>query len=292
MSNQNQHTDDPFDGVEKTELSGGGNVIDIDGEESQQPKSDEEVRQADDVHQDVIEQEPEFVKPKPVKKLKDMKQTGGKGLSAFAIALAVGAIGISGFSIKSQMDSQDLFSESMMSVNESIGTLTQESDERKSLVRQFDKTIKDNANKIKSIDNLRNEYSSLAQDISNFKSSFKDFQQSINGSHSRDVDDINEKLKKLDSMIQSLKNKPSTKRRVAIKKLKAKPIDKTKLEGATLASLDSWGTKPYAMLRDQSGQWVALTKGDYYKGWRFSHASGDTAMFKKGSKSRDLVIEE
>ena len=65
----------------------------------------------------------------------------------------------------------------------------------------------------------------------------------------------------------------------------------TTLEGATLASIDMWGTQPYVVLRDNAGGWVPLQAGDTYRGWFLESASGSEAVFKAGTKTRRMSVE-
>lgn len=301
MNNQDVDAiSDPFANAEahENELNQSeNNVIEIEqgvAEGKQQERTDDVVLHGETLDLDeeiAFDEKPEPIKPVANKKVKKASG-GGKAISFAAIVLALGAIGTSGYAIKSQMDSERILSESLTSVDSSIGALTQESDERTSSMSQFEQAMKSSAEKIKYIENLRGDVAWLKEELQAIKSGLSVISEEIKVDHAADVESLISKLDNIYDDIEKLKKRPVSQPRKAYVKPKPKPIDKTKLEGAALASLDSWGAKPYAMLRDPSGKWVALTTGDMYKGWRFTHAINDRAVFKKGKTSRELIIEE
>jgi len=128
----------------------------------------------------------------------------------------------------------------------------------------------------KSIDGLGNEVDSLSMKLEG--------QVKTIGEHSEQLVDLKNKYK-------ALTKKPKIVRTTRKKTPKVVRGDPSMIAGARLASLDLWGTQPYAVLRDPSGKWIPLTSGDYYKGWRFSGAVGPEAIFKKGQILKKITIE-
>jgi hypothetical protein len=113
-----------------------------------------------------------------------------------------------------------------------------------------------------------------------------DSQKQVLDEYRSDIDLVSKEMK-------TLSERPPV--RQVVREVRTAPQAKARptgtLEGATLASIDMWGSQPYVVLRDDAGAWVPLQAGDTYRGWFLQSASGNEAVFKAGTETRRMAVE-
>lgn len=230
-------------------------------------------------------------KPEKIKALKQKK--GGSFVGVVALLLSVIAVGIAGFSVVNQKAGQAAALKNVESMDSAIGNLNAKTDELTAELAGTVKDVQSNSNRLASIDGLRKEIQSLQSTISVMRSEMDSFKSSLEtqgvsiDEHQKQINELGDQIKKLDARAESAPKK--VRRKDSVKTVNTDPGF---IEGAYVASIDLWGTQPSVMLREESGNWVPLTMGDYYKGWRLDDAIGSEAVFRKGSKTKRLTIKE
>lgn len=236
-------------------------------------------------------------KPVPIQKRKNTKSAKarrpGNYLASTALLVSIGAICVAGYASFGQSGIRAHVDQSLASIEEAVGGLTQRSDNQASQISQVQRASKSNTEKFASFGNLKADFVTLNAALNDIREQIVNTMTEMD-LNSTDIKTIKQDVAELRDQLSKQKTRPVAKKRTLAKKLKPKPVvvDKTRIEGSSLASLDTWGTQPYAVLRDEEGNWIPLTKGDYYKGWRFAGVSGDKAVFKKSGKVREIIIEE
>lgn len=248
------------------------------------------------LHESTLDESIETVSRKPEKVKKPKKpsnnKTGGIILGA-AMLVSIVAIGIAVFSLFTQRASHSETVATYSSIEEAIGSLTTKTDEMTVDLSGAKKNIQSNQEKIALVEGVRLDVNAVQDAIQDLKKEMASLNSKLD-KNTQGIDENKNSINKLSKDVESISNRPAPKvqsSKIAPAK-KRVSYDPSMLEDATLASIDQWGTQSYVMLRNTSGEWIPLTSGDYYKGWRFIGSDGNEASFKRGSKTRRLVIQE
>jgi septal ring factor EnvC (AmiA/AmiB activator) len=70
----------------------------------------------------------------------------------------------------------------------------------------------------------------------------------------------------------------------------SRPIISSTLGTAAIESMDSWGNTQYVVIRDSSGEWISVRKGNTYDGWLFTGATNEYAVFTRGDRTMKVKI--
>lgn len=238
--------------------------------------------------------EPEPQLDKKPQKLKAPKNSKPGGLmSAIALLVSVGALGVAGYSVISQKSGQEAALKNVESLDVAIGHLNTRADELTADLSGAQKSVQSNADRLVSIEGIRKDLqimnttvSAMRGELDGLKGKLEANTTSI-GKHQQRISELNDELKKLNARAASAPKRVVQK--APVQQVSTNPSD---LEGAYVASIDLWGTQPSVMLRETNGNWIPLTRGDYYKGWRLEGADGYEAVFQQGAKTKRLTVKE
>lgn len=236
----------------------------------------------------------EVATPKQVrpKKVKYKNKDSSKGLGIAALSFALLACAGTGYSLVSNHSFKITAQEDLKAMNWTVGNLTEQSGSMVADISSNKKAIDANQEKLADVDSMRSDFDALQDSFIALEAdtiSLSDVDVEFNGELMEQQKQLNE-LKVSFEKLQ--KKRTYAAKKQATKKAAPKVVqDTTKLEGATLASLDMWGTQPYAVLRSADGKWIPLTRGDLYHGWRFNGGVGDEGLFQKGGKQRRIKVE-
>tara|TARA_R110002167_G_scaffold204404_11_gene408587 strand:+ start:4960 stop:5838 length:879 start_codon:yes stop_codon:yes gene_type:complete len=238
--------------------------------------------------------EPELIEePKPKSKPDVVKS--GRAPAYIAMGMSAIAIAVSGLSFVSQKGLQAGMDEQIASVEDYVTDLRIKTEGMQSQVAANTSAVKQNTTQLQSISSIRGEmliYNSaldqMKSDIESMKSTATQGQTLI-GEQRTALESLTGRVSKLESRPVKVASKTVRKARPAPRKSPA--VDVTKIEGASLSSIDSWGTQTNVMLRGEDGQWIPMSKGDFYKGWQFVSAKADKATFRNGKKTRSIKVE-
>lgn len=231
---------------------------------------------------------------KKPQKLKAPKKSKLSGLmSAIALLVSVGALGVAGYSVISQKSGKEAALKNVESLDVAIGHLNTRADELTADLSGTQKTIQSNADHLVSIEGIRKDLQILNTTVSDMRGESDGLKGKLEtnttsiGKHQQQISELNEKLKKLNARAVSAPKK-------VVQKAPAQQVstNSSDLEGVYVASIDLWGTQPSVMLRETNGNWIPLTRGDYYKGWRLEGADGYEAVFQQGTKTKRLTVKE
>jgi len=236
-----------------------------------------------------IEKAPSSDKPIKVPAVKQKDKRNYMG--GITLAISIIAILAAGYSIVEQKQSQAAFRESLDLVSTDMNELSLKSDDiAVSIIKVQDK-VQHNTNNIAKFDTIQDYIADLDKQIEDKLEEIEiikgrmDRHDKTLEAHGNELKELGIKIKKYS--VRRAPAKKSTKK-VAVKKVYDDP---SKLKDAVVASIDTWGTQPYVMLRNEKGDWIPMAMGDYYKGWKLSGVMGSEAVFKKGRKIRKLAIE-
>jgi hypothetical protein len=228
---------------------------------------------------------------KPVKVPAVKQKSKRNYMGGATLVLPIIAILAVGYLIVDQKQSQAVFQESLDVINTDMNDLSLKSDDLAVSIIKVQDKVQLNTNNIAKFDTIQDYIVDLDKQIEN-KLEEIDIIKGRMDRHDKTLEAHGNELKKLGIKIKkySVRRAPTKKatKKVAVKKVYDDP---TKLKDAVVASIDSWGTQPYVMLRNDRGEWIPMAMGDYYKGWKLSGVMGDEAVFKKGRKIRKLAIE-
>ena len=290
---------DPFSEAEKEYKDEAISVIDESPETEHvlkidKPESDDS--QTQKVHdlkpERVIKSKPEKQTLNKLKRNSEPKDTG-KVLLGTAIILSIMAIGVSGYSLQSQDGIKEKLEEGMASIESSIANLNDRTDLFELSISGFKQSISDNSTGIAKLEDLqRNDVLQLKESINAIRSEADQVKELLRVQKTT-VDEHGKLIKDIQSDVKQLASrpKPSTNKQVVKVKPKAVEMNSNSIEGAILSTIDRWGSSSYVVLRDESGNWIPLQRGDNYKGWRYSGSTGNEALFKKGSETKKLTVE-
>lgn len=226
-------------------------------------------------------------------KAKHKKAGTGRGVTFTAMGLSLVAIASSSYSVWSQESIRGAISEQITSVETYATDLRILTEAMTLQVSANTGAIAENSTQAKSLTDLRGDmmiYNSvldqMKSDVLSMRGSVVQGQELIGSQRSA--------LDALTGRVSSLESKPIPKTakvyRTTTPVQKAK-VDTTTIGGASLASIDAWGSQTNVMLRDENGGWVSLLEGDFYKGWQLISARGNKAEFKNGKQNRSIRLE-
>lgn len=211
--------------------------------------------------------------------------------SVLAFLMAVIAGGMVGYLYVHHLGFEVAISEDVNAVEGAIGDLTSRADKHVGEIAQLSNDVSAIQNTVADINAMRSEVGDLKDSLIEVQSTIEDLSKSM-GDQQGHISEHGNAIETLQKDLKILKDRHAAKKIVKTPVVK-KPIDDpTKIEGASVASIDLWGTEPYVVLREDDGGWVPLTMGDYYRGWRFAGATEHGAMFKRGGKKKTLQVEE
>lgn len=236
-----------------------------------------------------IEKAPSSDKPIKVPAVKQKDKRNYMG--GITLAISIIAILAAGYSIVEQKQSQAAFRESLDLVSTDMNELSLKSDDLAVSIIKVQDKVQLNTNNIAKFDTIQDYIADLDKQIEDKLEEIEiikgrmDRHDKTLEAHGNELKELGIKIKKYS--VRRAPAKKSTKK-VAVKKVYDDP---SKLKDAVVASIDTWGTQPYVMLRNEKGDWIPMAMGDYYKGWKLSGVMGSEAVFKKGRKIRKLAIE-
>lgn len=233
----------------------------------------------------------ENINPKRAKQTSTQKGSS-KLLSGTAIVLSLIAIAGSSYSILSQSGIKEKLAEGIAAVESSIADLTDRTDLFQSSIASVKQSVSDNSFDIAKLQGLQGDVLQLHEAINVIRSE-ADQVNNIIQAHKTTLGEHDKLITDLEGNVKKLSIRPKTVVKKTTVKPKPKPVvtNTNSIDGATLSTIDRWGSSSYVVLRDEAGKWVPLQRGDLYKGWRYSGTTGDEALFKKGSETKKLTVE-
>lgn len=214
------------------------------------------------------------------------------GVAALLVSLVAVAIGT--FSVVSQKQfiaSNDAYRDS---VEQAIGSLTTKTDALSVEVKGAQKEISSNNKAISSLESLSTEMAGYKASLEAMRSNITELKQSVD-SNSKAIGEQQLAIASAKESLEQLSNKMVIQRQ-PVRKAPLVRTDinttTTLLEGASVASIDSWGTQSYVMLKESDGNWLPLSEGDYFKGWRLEGTEEGVAVFRRGDKTTKVIVEQ
>lgn len=143
---------------------------------------------------------------------------------------------------------------------------------------------------------VNNKINALTKEIDSIKSDLKLIKDEV-GSQEAEIKTKEKYYKQLETQVKGLNNKVSTQQQVIQQKavnFEPRPVyvDPTKLEDATVVSIDQWGASPMVVLRTSSGLWKSVAVGDVYAGWKLDAVLDGHAVFKKNGETKSVSAEQ
>ncbi|MCG8612259.1 MAG: hypothetical protein MI864_17185 [Pseudomonadales bacterium] len=230
-------------------------------------------------------------KPEKVKRQKQKQAVGLTGVLALLFAFV--ALAVAGYLFISQNTGQEAVQESIESLDTVIGSLNDKTDVLTVELSGTQRDVTTNSERLLAVDGIRKDIQNLQTTITRLHGKLDGFKDSL-VSQGASIEKHQKEIVELSKKIENLNTRPtSTPRKVVQREPVEKGnIDLSRIEGASVVSIDLWGAESYVMLREENNSWVPLTIGDYYKGWRLEGAIGSEAVFRKGSKTRRLMMTE
>lgn len=266
-------------------------VVEIAKKEKKAPVAIETAKKAADKTVASRKIEKASTREKPIKVPAVKQKSKRNYMGGATLALPIIAILAVGYSIVDQKQSQAVFQESLDVINTDMNDLSLKSDDLAVSIIKVQDKVQLNTNNIAKFDTIQDYIADLDKQIEDkleeidiIKGRMDRHDKTLEA-HGNELEELGIKIKKYS--VRRAPTKKATKK-VAVKKVYDDP---TKLKDAVVASIDTWGTQPYVMLRNDRGEWIPMAMGDYYKGWKLSGVMGDEAVFKKGRKIRKLAIE-
>ena len=206
--------------------------------------------------------------------------------------LSVMASGVAGYAVNAINNTEKEVTDTIEGMYESVGNLNENVSEIRGNLSSTNKVVAVNQKKMEQLDVLAMkiqdataELGLLQIDVFTLREQ-NDQNKSLVTSFGEQLQGFGLQLKELTSKIMK---KPKKVKKV--RKHKVIRDDVTKVGGATVESIDSWGSSINVMLRNERGAWVAMNLGDTYKGWNLRKVDGNIAYFSKGSKRREITVE-
>lgn len=238
------------------------------------------------------EPEPQIDK-KPLNMKAPKKRKTGGFMSAIALLVSIGALGVAGYAVISQKSGQQAALKSAESLDVAIGHLNTRADEITADLSGTKKSVQSNSDRLISIDGIRKDLQILNTTVSAMHSELDGLKGKLEANttlidkHQQQISELNGELKLLNARAAS-----APKRVIQKAPVQQERTDPSEIEGAYVASIDIWGTQLSVMLREINGNWIPLTTGDYYKGWRLEGADDFGAVFQQGTKTKRLTVKE
>ena len=237
------------------------------------------------------EPEPIPVSEQPNQKSRKSNPGGGKILIASALTISLAALVASGYIGFQQVTGEVNVSQSISDIKESLSALASRDNEIAEDLSDTQSIVQVNGSRVTTIEQFGRDLRTMQVAIEDIHvelggiKTVLDTQKKVIDEHRQDIDNMGKQVK-------ILNDRPVVK--TIVQKVAApapQPQLNHSLEGATVASIDMWGSQPYVVLRDRNGGWIPLQTGEYYQGWRLQGAVGNEAIFKSGSKTRRLAVE-
>ena len=137
----------------------------------------------------------------------------------------------------------------------------------------------------------------LKSDVSQIKNEMNELKSRLDASD-KSIKEQRSQVQAMQEQLETIRHRPvktpvkSKKARTPISSTRKTYLNSNYLEGASVASIDNWGSKQYVVLREQNGNWIPLKKRDYYKGWMLDQISSNQAVFRKNKQVRKLSVKE
>jgi archaellum component FlaC len=261
-------------------------------EKVEEPIHVDQFDQLDAANPESISVSPAPSKRKPVDKPRAVKSGGGKILGGIAVVISLLALLVSVYIGVQQSSGDEGIHQSMMGMTESIFDLNLRNEE---ITKGFSDTrlsVQNNDGRIATLGQVHSDIQVIRSALNGVQDELIDIravldnQEKVLDEHRSDIDLVSQEVK-------TLSERPPV--RQVVREVRTAPQAKAQpagtLEGATLASIDMWGSQRYVVLRDDAGAWVPLQAGDTYRGWFLQSASGNEAVFKAGTKTRRMAVE-
>jgi hypothetical protein len=266
------------------------------GKNSQDPIQLSNSEEIDDVHREpvhdlnVLPATPERVSKSTQKKVKT--PISGVGVAALLISLVAVAIGT--FSVVSQKQFIASNDVNRDSVEQAIGSLTTKTDSLSVEVKGAQKEITLNSEAISSLESLSTEMAGYKASLEAMRSNITELKKTVD-SNSKAIGEQQLSIASAKETLDQLSNKLVIQRQPVRKAPQVRTdinTTTTLLEGASVASIDSWGTQTNVMLKESNGNWLPLSEGDYFKGWRLEGTEAGVAVFRRGDKTTKVIVEQ
>jgi methyl-accepting chemotaxis protein len=235
----------------------------------------------------------ESPRQKPTKIKPEKSKTAGKFIGACALVVSMIAIAIGGYSVASQKKLVAENELSRNSVDQALGNLTTKADDITVDVIGAKKEIQRNKSAISSMDYLGADMNEIKTALKDIRTQMNEMKQSIEANtksievQQLNIDTAKESMESLSTRVtiqrQPVRRAPSP---------ASSTVTSAILEGARVASIDLWGSESSVMLKESNGNWLPLSDGDYFKGWRLEGTEDGVAIFRRGDKTTRLVVEE
>lgn len=223
---------------------------------------------------------------------KEKTPVSGVGVAALLFSLVAVAIGA--FSIVSQKQFIAINDVNRDSVEQAIGSLTAKTDALSVEVMGAQKEISLNSDAISSLETLSTETAGYEASLEAMRSNITELKQSVE-SNSKAIGEQQLSIASAKESLEQLSNKMVIQRQPVRKAPQVRTdinTTTTLLEGASVASIDSWGTQTNVMLKESDGNWLPLSEGDYFKGWRLEGTEEGVAVFRRGDKTTKVIVEQ
>lgn len=143
---------------------------------------------------------------------------------------------------------------------------------------------------------INNKINALTKEIDSIKGDLNSIKVEV-GSQEAEIKTKEKYYKQLETQVKGLNTKVSSQQQVIQQKaatFEPRPVyvDPTRLEDATVVSLDQWGAAPMVVLRTNSGQWKSVAIGDAYEGWKLDAVLDGHAVFKKNGETKSVSAEQ
>lgn len=249
-----------------------------------------------DVHREPVDNRnalpatPERVSKSTQKKVK----TPVSGVGVAALLFSLVAVAIGAISIVSQKQFIAINDVNRDSVEQAIGSLTAKTDVLSVEVMGAQKEISLNSDAISSLETLSTETAGYEASLEAIRSNITELKQSVE-SNSKAIGEQQLSIASAKESLEQLSNKMVIQRQPVRKAPQVRTdinTTTTLLEGASVASIDSWGTQTNVMLKESDGNWLPLSEGDYFKGWRLEGTEEGVAVFRRGDKTTKVIVEQ
>jgi len=234
-----------------------------------------------------------LVTPAPPKRIdkavRPKLNKAGTVVTGVALLLSVAATGMAGYTMSTLGGVEQRVAQSVDGLYESVGALNTDFVGLKIDLSTTKEGVAGNEQKIDKFGSLAEELRGAVAELKTLQSEVA--QLSLNNKEDRSLlESFGGQLKGFGDKLKKFTTKPKRQKKV-VKRHKVIRDDDSKVQGATLASIDTWGASTSVMLRDESQRWVAMNLGDTYKGWHLTEVKDGVAHFSKGNKSRELKVE-
>ena len=284
--------DTPFEDAKKNsghnELEDISDLIHLDG-------VDEEVD---------VKEEPVLTQPvAPPKKLKKEKikptrpKSNGKIIGIFSLIVSVAAVGIASYTAIAIKSEKNNAIASQEKTDEAIGQLNKTTTELSSDLSKTKRNVESVTAQKAQMAEFNKGMGLLKSDISLIKNEMNELKSRLEASD-KSIKEQRSQVQAMQEQLETIRHRPvktpvkSKKARTPISSTRKTYLNSNYLEGASVASIDNWGSKQYVVLREQNGNWIPLKKRDYYKGWMLDQISSNQAVFRKNKQVRKLSVKE